>query len=159
MSDQFEIPDNPTSLEDFKLTPFQTDFVVQYLTAKNPTEAVRKAGSKSVRPENLAHKLLKNPNIQAAIEFGLRNRIESAGIDSKAVVTMLNRVYESAMANGKFNDANKAAELLGSHLGMFRTAQIQEAKQKSETHRSSDDVKALKSDVDRLLATLRPTLK
>jgi phage terminase small subunit len=157
MSENYSTPENPKSLYDFELTPFQADFVAAYINSKNPTEAVRKIGSKSKRPEAVASNMMKMPNVQAAINWALKCRVEAAGVNDREVITMIRRVYEEAMAAGKYNDANKAAQMLGDHLGMFRTAQIEETKIKSDAHSSgSEDVKDLRKDIKRLVESLGP---
>lgn len=150
-----DLPSTPVSFEDFNLSPFALEFVHQYFQSKNATEAVKKAGSTAKRPEAVASNLMKQPNVAAAIAWGMQRRVEAAAVDSKEVIAMLKRVYDKAMENGKYNDANKAAELLGNHLGMFRTANIAEAKIRSEAHRTSDDPKDVQRDISRFLKMVK----
>ena len=148
-------PTDPKTIEDFNLSPFEVDFVTHYFSSDSGAEAARKAGSTAKRPEAVAYNTLQRPNVQAAINWGMKNRIEAAGIDSRAIISMLKTVYNEALAAGKYNDANKAAELLGNHLGMFRTSQVVETAIKSDAHKTSNDKKDLQNDILRFVKVLK----
>lgn len=147
-------PINPKTIDDFQLNPFETDFVTHYFSSESGAEAARKAGSTAKRPEAVAYNTLQRPNVQAAINWGMKNRIAAAGVDSREIVSMLKVVYTEALSAGKFNDANKAAELLGNHLGMFRTSQVVETAIKSDAHKTSNDKKDLQDDILRFVKVL-----
>lgn len=159
MTNDYTAPSNPQGFEDFDLTPFEREFVVHYMSSKSGAEAARKAGSQAKKPESVAYSMLQKPNVQAAINWGTKNRIAAAGIDSLEVISMLRQVYSLALEKGKYNDANKAAELLGSHLGMFRTSQIAETALKSEAHKTSNQKSDMMADIERFLSIANPSLK
>lgn len=93
-------------------TSFQIRFVEQYIRTASAGKAARLAGSNSVTPEIVGYKLLQNPNIQMAISIAMKKRIEAVGLDTTEVVMKIRQVYDAAMAENKFAEANKACELL-----------------------------------------------
>lgn len=94
------------------LTSFQIRFVEQYIRTASAGKAARLAGSNSVTPEIVGYKMLQNPNIQMAIAISMKKRIEAVGLDTVEVIQKIREVYDAAMSNGKFAEANKACELL-----------------------------------------------
>lgn len=95
-----------------KLSTFQVRFVEQYIRTASASHAARLAGSKSGNPEIVGYKLLQNPTVQQAIALAMRKRIEAVGLDSIEVIQKIRAIYDVAMENGKYADANKACELL-----------------------------------------------
>jgi len=158
-SQNYSSPIDPQKLEDFGLSRFQVDFVTHYMGSKNATEAAVRAGSTAKHPAAVASNTMKLKNVQEAVAWSMKNRIEAAGVDSREVISMLKRVYDTAIENGKYGDANKAAELLGSHLGMFRTSQIAESKIKSDAHKTSEELPDIQRDIARIAETLKIKIK
>ena len=129
--------------------------MVHYFNSKSAKEAAVKAGSQAKRPENIASNIMALPQVEAAIAWGMKNRVEAAGIDSREVVSMLKKVYSEAMDKGKYADANKSAELMGQHLGMFKTGTGQMPSASSGAHKTSEEIKDLQKDIQRFIATLQ----
>jgi phage terminase small subunit len=131
MSDFKEIVDTANSKEELKLlnrderkeyellrkilndlTPFQVAFIEQYIRTASARQAARLAGSQSANPEIVGYKLLQNPKIQMAISIAMKKRIEAVGLDTTEVIMKLREVYSNALADKKYEAANKALELL-----------------------------------------------
>jgi hypothetical protein len=94
------------------LSAFQIRFIEQYIRTASAGQAARLAGSKSDKPENVGYKLLQDPRIQKAIAIAMKKRIEAVGLDTVEVIMKIREVYDAAMEAGKFNEANRACELL-----------------------------------------------
>jgi hypothetical protein len=94
------------------LSAFQIRFVEQYIRTASASQAARLAGSKSATPETIGYKLLQDPRIQKAIAIAMKKRIEAVGLDTVEVIMKIREVYDAAMESGKFNEANRACELL-----------------------------------------------
>jgi len=94
------------------LTPFQVAFIEQYIRTASARQAAKLAGSMSANPEIVGYKLLQNPKIQMAISIAMKKRIEAVGLDTTEVIMKLREVYSNALADKKYEAANKALELL-----------------------------------------------
>lgn len=94
------------------LSAFQIRFIEQYIRTASAGKAARLAGSKSNTPETVGYKLLQDPRIQKAIAIAMKKRIEAVGLDTVEIIQKLREVYDLALEAGKFNDANRACELL-----------------------------------------------
>jgi hypothetical protein len=103
-----------------QLTPFEQKFVEAYPKAESAAEAARLAGSMAKRPEQVANNTLRNPKVMRAVALMRAKRIDAAALDEIEVVTKFREVFTTALDNGDYKEANRAAELLGAHLGMFR---------------------------------------
>ena len=112
-----------------KLTPKQQLFAVEYLKDLNATQAYLRAGYRV--DDNTAKangaRLLANANVAAAISEAMATRAAKVGIDANDVLEGIVAVRDDAMTKTKEGsmasrqDALKALELLGKHLGMFTT--------------------------------------
>lgn len=118
----------PASSESKGLKPLTTKqeaFVRWYMSAEcsqNATQAARLAGYKSKNAASLrvmAHKLLKNPSVKAAIQAKLDEATAGANVTIEKVLIDLERQRQAAEENGNFSAAIKASELQGKHLKMF----------------------------------------
>jgi phage terminase small subunit len=123
-----------------KLTPKQELFVKEYLIDLNATQAYKRAGY-SAASDNIAgveaHKLLKNPKIQAEIQKANNKRAEKLDISAEWVLESLKTIAERCMQaepvmiregnewveSGEYkfdsSGANKSLELIGKHLKLF----------------------------------------
>jgi phage terminase small subunit len=119
----------------------QKRFVEEYLIDLNATQAAIRAGYSKNRANAIGYDLLTNTDIQSAINSALAERAEKTKITAEYVLGNLKEVVERSLqrapvfaAKGQqaqddegrdvweFNasGANKALELLGRHLGMFK---------------------------------------
>ena len=117
-----------------ELTAKQELFVQGYLIHLNATKAAIHAGYSTKTAGAIGHENLNKPNISRRIDALINERNERTKVDQDYVVYMLRRNIDRAMqaepifdAEGnideyKYNGAvvNKALELLGKHVGMWR---------------------------------------
>lgn len=120
-----------------KLTPKQAAFWEEYLVDLNATQAAIRAGYSEKTAYAQGQRLLKNVEIQKAIQDGMAARSERTQVTQDWVIQKLTENVERSMQSEpvmqkKGNEwvetgeyqyqgsvANKALELLGKHLGMF----------------------------------------
>jgi len=97
-------------------------FVQEYLIDLNGTQAAIRAGYARSGAHTEANRLLAIPEVKAMIEEGQRKMAEKAEVTQEYVVRELKEVVARCMDHDSFNpkDANKALELLGKHIGMFK---------------------------------------
>jgi phage terminase small subunit len=122
------------------LTPKQEQFVLEYMIDLNATQAAIRAGYKKESAYAMGHENLNKPQIRARIEELREERAEKLSIDADWVLNRLMQVSERSLSvkpvlkwntetrsmeeSGEYqfdsNGANKALELIGKHLGMFK---------------------------------------
>jgi phage terminase small subunit len=122
------------------LTAKQEMFVQEYLVDLNATQAAIRAGYSEKTAGSIGHELLKKPEIATRIEELKRERAEKAGITAEWVLQKLTEVVAKSMQEkpvekwdyqkkqmvetGEYvydsQGANRALELIGKHLGMFK---------------------------------------
>jgi phage terminase small subunit len=94
------------------LTPFQINFIEQYVRTASAGKAAKLAGSKSNTPEAVGYKLLADPRIQMALAIAMKKRIEAVGLDSVEIIQKAREVYTLAVEDKKYADSLKALEIL-----------------------------------------------
>lgn len=85
-------------------------------------DAAEKAGSKAKDRGALGRVGWNTEQMDGVKEYILwleHKRAKASVIDNTEIAEKLRAVYEAAMDNGKYADANKAAELLGNMIGSF----------------------------------------
>lgn len=116
------------------LTSKQRLFVKEYLVDLNATQAAIRAGYSKKTAGQIGEQNLKKLEIQQALTEAIQARAERVEITQDYVLSMLVKNIERAMQEEeikidgrgtgefKYNGAvaNKALELLGKHLGMFK---------------------------------------
>lgn len=87
----------------------------------NATEAAKRAGYSEKTAYSIGGRLMKNTEIQAAIEAGMMDRQERTALSQDYVIENLREIVTRCMNAESFDprSATKALELLGKHLGMF----------------------------------------
>lgn len=97
-------------------------FVQEYLIDLNGTQAAIRAGYARSGAHTEACRLLTDPKVKAMIEEGQRKMAAKADVTQEYVISELKEIITRCMDRDTFNpkDANKALELLGKHLGMFK---------------------------------------
>lgn len=106
-----------------KLTPKQERFVDEYLIDLNATAAAKRAGYSEKTANEIGTQNLVKLSIQEAIAERQKDRQERTEITQDWVVRNLKKIAERSMEHDEapyMQAANKALELLGKHLGMFR---------------------------------------
>lgn len=106
------------------LTAKQERFVQEYLVDLNATQAAIRAGYSSKTAYSMGQRLLKNVEVQAAIQKALKDRQARTEITQDTVVEELAKIgladaHDYSDADLKYSNKLKALELLGKHLGMF----------------------------------------
>lgn len=123
-----------------KLTEKQQRFINEYLVDLNATQASIRAGYSERTASAQASRLLTNVNIRARIEELKKTRAERLNLDAYWVLKRLMDISDRSMQaepvmewdhmeqqlvpSGEYqfdsSGANKATELIGKHLGMFK---------------------------------------
>lgn len=98
------------------LTNKQARFVEEYMIDLNGSQAAIRAGYSKLGPRQAGEKLLRKPNVAAAIQKAIDIR---AARSELTVDMVLEELSKMALYAKKDSDKNKALELLGKHLGMF----------------------------------------
>lgn len=123
-----------------KFTEKQQRFINEYLVDLNATQAAIRAGYSERTASAQASRLLTNVNILARIEELKKTRADRLNLDAYWVLKRLMEISDRAMQaepvmqwdyeeqqmvrTGEYqfdsSGANKATELIGKHLGMFK---------------------------------------
>ena len=118
-----------------ELKPKQKRFVEEFLVDRNATQAAIRAGYSPKTARFIAAENLTKPHIAAEIEARERILSQKTAISAEYVLTCLQSVAERCMQAEEVKDregngtgeyrfdsggANKALELIGKHLGMFK---------------------------------------
>ena len=124
-----------------ELSPKRARFVEEYLVDLNATQAAIRAGYSEKTAYSQAERLLRNVEVKAAIEKASEERSKKVGLSQEYVVKNLLEIVERSMQRAPVltmkgeqvqddqgrdvwqfdaKNANKALELLGKHLGMYR---------------------------------------
>ena len=110
------------------MTPKQQRFVAEYLIDLNATQAAIRAGYSVKTAEQQGHQLLKKTSVQQAVSAAQEARSEETGTTAAWVLEELKKVYEASMErndkglSANLGAANRALELLGRHIGMWKDA-------------------------------------
>jgi len=102
------------------LSPKRAAFVREYLIDLNASAAARRAGYSARTSDRTGYDLLRNPEIQAAVQTALQERAQTTQVTAEMVIDGLRGIAE-----GEGPDAPRvrAYELLGKHIGMFTERQ------------------------------------
>lgn len=118
-----------------KAGPSRDRFVEEYLVDLNATQAAIRAGYSPKTARSQGARLLADANVAAAIAKAKAARAERVALDQDYVLDLLHEIAEKCRGNKKVTitrkgkdvavrifdqaGANKAADLLGKHFGMF----------------------------------------
>lgn len=114
-------------------------------------DASLKAGSKAKGRAALGRVGWNTEQLEGVKDYILwleHKRAKASVIDDLELVDKLREVYDEAMRAGKYNDANKAVELLGNMIGAF--AKDKGSNPIAEKHEASskNDTKAFKEEIE-----------
>ena len=106
------------------LTAKQKAFVREYLVDLNATQAAIRAGYSKRSAYSTGQRMLKNDEVQKAIQKAQKRREERTEVTQDYVIAKLREIAEKDASDGPDSDlkyANKirALELLGKHTGAF----------------------------------------
>ncbi len=110
------------------MTPKQQRFVEEYLVDLNATQAAMRAGYSAKGATVRGSELLANRNVTEAISAAQKARSKETGTTAAWVLEELKKVYEASMErndkglSANLGAANRALELLGRHIGMWKDA-------------------------------------
>lgn len=104
------------------LTDMQRRFVEEYAKIPNATQAYENAGYKARGHAAgvAASRLLTNVDVRNAIDAALRAKSERTKMDADWIVRRLRKNYFRADKAEQFSAANRALELCGKSIGMFK---------------------------------------
>lgn len=111
-------------------------FVLEFCNHFNGTKAARQAGYKHDSAHDTAWRLLRNPEVQDAVETELRKRARRLRIEGDDVVLGIRDSIRRAIGKGDEKTAMKGWELLGKYLGIFEKDNRQKSGQSEEAIRN-----------------------
>ncbi|OIT23086.1 terminase small subunit [Glaesserella parasuis] len=144
MTKKDEVKSTSKGVGKFKLTDKQQRFVEEYLIDLNATQAAIRAGYSEDTAKEMGYENLTKPHIQKAIQEAQNKRAERVNVTQDDVLKGLLEVIAMSTGKQKITEtelskvdgsivpmdvekvcfephaANKALELLGKHLGMFK---------------------------------------
>lgn len=94
-------------------------FADAYLEIGLVAEAARQAGYSRKSAPRTGRKLMNNPLVQTYIANMQKLAREECKLTIEEIIEKLRLAYDGATADGKWDAAIRAAELLGKHQGMF----------------------------------------
>lgn len=133
------------------LSPFQIRFIEQYIRTGSAGQAARLAGSEAKNPETVGYKMLQDERIIKAISIAMKKRIEAVGLDSVEVIMKIREVYDAAMEAGKFQDANKACELLQKEIERASKAAEVPSQAKGKLDKLKTDGVEVSEELDKVI--------
>jgi phage terminase small subunit len=103
------------------LTIRQERFVSEYLVDFNGAAAAMRAGYAHKSAKKIAHELLTEyPKVVAAVERAIQRLADKAELSQQWIVGELRQNHYLARSQREIPASNKALELLGKHIGMWK---------------------------------------
>ena len=128
------------------LTPKQEKFCLEYMRTGDPEEAFKKADYKSRYIKPAVKRLLANPLIQMRLQEIREQALKDIKVNAEKVIDKVLEVYEAAMQESDYTNANRAMETVGKHLGMF----VDRSEQKVTQLTKGDEPEVVKQDINSL---------
>ena len=106
------------------MTPLQRKYAEYRARGLSKADSAQKAGSEAgtrAALSRIGYQMEENEDNGVAeyIMFLQTQRARYFVVEESEVIEMLREVYRNSMESGKFNEANKAAELLGSYRNVL----------------------------------------
>lgn len=139
------------------LTPFARRYAELRATTLKQADAAKKAGSQASTRQSLTRVGYNTEQLDGVKEYIMwleYKRAKASAVDEIEIVQMIRDTYKSAMMDGKYNDANKAAELLGNMIGAFanknasKDTAVNEGKNLSATKNNTTAFKEDNADIE-----------
>lgn len=99
----------------------QEVFIQEYLVDLNGAAAARRAGFSPKHARATACRLLKNPEVKAAIDAALEKRRQETEISAKRVMDHISGIAFAEAQGAAVSNKVRCLELLAKLLGMFDT--------------------------------------
>ena len=128
------------------LTPRQEKFCLEYMKTGDPEHAFKISGYKSKRLKAGANRLFEKPLIQIRINEIREQALKDIKVNAEKVIDRILEVYDAAMQESDYTNANRAMESVGKHLGMF----VDRSEQKVTQLTKGDEPEDVKRDIHRL---------
>ena len=128
------------------LTPRQEKFCLEYMKTGDPEHAFKVAGYKSKRLRAAANRLFEKPLIQIRLNEIREQALKDIKVNAEKVIDRILEVYDAAMQESDYTNANRAMESVGKHLGMF----VDRSEQKVTQLTKGDEPEEVKRDIHRL---------
>ena len=113
-----------SDMKDNNLTGKQQRFVDEYPIDLNATKAAERAGYSKKTAYSQGHRLLKNVEIQKALEIGREELSRKTGMSAAWVIDELRKRYNALVDADNDSGACKPLELIGKHFVAFPNKHI-----------------------------------
>lgn len=151
--------ENPVEAVKFKkpkfvtgMAPRQEKFCMEYMATGDAVRAYQaanyKEGKNKTDTMRRAYAMLNNPKIKQRIDDIREEAIKHMAWNADKVLDRLNEVYEHALNNGDYTNANRSVESVAKHLGMF--VDRSEQKIKMGHFETGDDTDSIGRDIENL---------
>ena len=134
------------------MSPKQEKFCMEYIATGDSLTAYKAAGYAPGKNHSdtrrRASTLLKQPKIEQRINDLREVALDRMAWSADHVLQRLDDVYQHALSNGDYTNANRSIENVAKHLGMF--VDRSEQKIKVGSLGDSNDSDAVKKDIERL---------
>lgn len=128
------------------LTPRQEKFCLEYMKTGDSEQAFKVSGYKSRYLKAGANRLLEKPLIQMRINEIREQALKDIKVNAEKVIDKIIEVYDAAMQESDYTNANRAMESVGKHLGMF----VDRSEQKVTQLTKGEEPEEVKKDIHRL---------
>ena len=158
-SEEKKMLDRPEKGRKFKkgefiagMSPKQEKFCMEYISTGDPLVAYKAAGYALGETDTInrqrAARVLATEKIKTRIDTLRDEAIDRMAWSSDHVLNRLDEVYQHALSNGDYTNANRSIEAVAKHLGMFvdRT----ESKIKMSSFSNETDKEAVEKDIAKL---------
>ena len=134
------------------MSPKQEKFCMEYIATGDSLTAYKAAGYAPGRnhadTRRRAGTLLKKPKIEQRIDDLREVALDRMAWSADHVLQRLDEVYQHALSNGDYTNANRSVENVAKHLGMFVDRSEQRIKMGSLG--DSDEKDKVQKDIERL---------
>lgn len=128
------------------LTPMQRKYCEYRAKGLKQYEAAGKAGSSATTKESMGrvgYNIERMPGASEYINWLQEQRAKQACVDEIEIIEKIRAVYDEAMNDGKYAEANKAAQMLGEMIGAFNKSKVKQEPTK-EKEQTKNNVQAFK---------------
>jgi phage terminase small subunit len=135
------------------LTPKQDKFCTEYIATKDLVHSYTAAGyatggSKKETLKRAKNLYYMNPKVRKRVEHLKEESLRRMSWSSEKVLEKVSSVYENAMGENDFTNANRSMETIARHLGMF--IEKSEQKIKMSGFSDEDEEEKLNKDINKL---------